>query len=87
MILSEHQTFYLKPIGGNGHITERQFSHIARMAQDVFAIPATGAGVKRQFSMSGQIATTFRCRLLPYTISAIMMYKDHLTRTGRKGLV
>ena len=66
---------------------ERQFSHMARMARDVFAVPATGAGVERQFSRSGRIATALRCRLLPSTISAIMMYKDHLARTGHKGLV
>ena len=38
-------------------------------------------------SMSGRIATALRCRLLSSTISAIMMYKNHLARTGHKGLV
>ena len=52
------------------------------MARDVFAVPATGAGVERQFSKSGRIATWARALLHPDTVRDIMMYKDYLSRTG-----
>ena len=53
------------------------------MARDVFAVPATGAGVERQFSKSGRIATWARALLHPDTVRDIMMYKDYLSRTGK----
>ena len=57
------------------------------MARDVFAVPATGAGVERQFSKSGRIATCpatwARALLHPDTARDIMMYKDYLSRTGK----
>src|SRR5436309_8566815 len=34
--------------------------HLALMARDTFAVPATGAGVERQFSKSGRIDTWAR---------------------------
>jgi hypothetical protein len=62
---------------------EVPFPHLSRMARDTFAVPATGAGVERQFSKSGKVATSGRIHLLPNTIRDQMMYKDHLTRIGR----
>jgi len=62
------------------------------MARDVFAVPATGAGVECQFSKSGRIATWTRALLHPDTFRDIMMYKDYLSRTakplihGRRGI-
>ena len=53
------------------------------MARDVFAVPATGAGVERQFSKSGCIATWARALLHPDTVRDIMMYYDYLSRTGK----
>jgi len=53
------------------------------MARDVFAVPATGAGVERQFSKSGRIAIWARALLHPDTVRDIMMYKDYLSRTGK----
>jgi hypothetical protein len=53
------------------------------MARDIFAIPATGAGVERQFSRSGRFASWTRSRLLPKTVCESMKFKDHLIRTGK----
>ena len=59
------------------------FTHLTQMARDVFAVPATGAGVGRQFSKSGRIAIWARALLHPDTVRDIMMYKDYLSRTGK----
>ena len=61
----------------------KMFPHVTQMARDVFAVPATGAGVERQFSKSGRIATWARALLHPDTVRDIMMYKDYLSRTGK----
>jgi len=61
----------------------KMFPHLTQMARDVFAVPATGAGVERQFSKSGRIATWARALLHPDTVRDIMMYKDYLSRTGK----
>jgi len=50
------------------------------MVRDTLAVPATGAGVERQFSCSGRIITPLRNRLEPETVKEIMMYKNHLAR-------
>ena len=55
---------------------------LALMARDTFAVPATGAGVDRQFSKSGRIATWSRSRLHPETIGEMMRYKNYLSRIG-----
>ena len=39
--------------------------HLGLMAREVFAVPATGAGVERQFSRSGKVETKLRARLDP----------------------
>jgi len=59
-----------------------QFPNLALMARDVFAVPATGAGVERKFSQSGRIATWTRYLLKPETICELMKYKDYLVRHG-----
>jgi hypothetical protein len=61
----------------------KMFPHLAQMARDVYAVPATGAGVERQFSKSGRVATCSRALLNPDTVCDIMMYKDYLSRTGK----
>jgi hypothetical protein len=48
-----------------------------------FAVPATGAGVEREFSKSGHIATWSRALLKPNTICEMMRYKEYLSRTGQ----
>jgi len=57
--------------------------HLSRMARDTFAVPATGAGVERQFSKSGRVAIWGRALLKPDTVCEVMRYKDYLSRTGR----
>ena len=44
--------------------------------------PATGSGVEREFSISGNIVNNRRNRLSPKTISDIMQYKRWMARTG-----
>jgi hypothetical protein len=55
-------------------------SQLDRMIRDTLTIPATGADVECQCSLSGRITTAIRSRLNPDIISKIMMYKDHLTQ-------
>ena len=52
------------------------------MARDTLAVPATGAGVERIFSKSGQVASWSRARLQAATIRETMLYKDFLVRNG-----
>jgi hAT family C-terminal dimerisation region len=53
------------------------------MARDTFAVPATGSGVEREFSISGNIVNARRNRLSPKTISDLMQFKRWKTRTGK----
>jgi len=50
--------------------------------RDVGAVPASGAGVEREFSISGNIATKKRPRLRAKTISDTMMYKRWRAHRG-----
>ena len=52
------------------------------MARDIFAVPATGAGIERQFSKSGKVANWTRARLNHSTITDSILYKDMLFRYG-----
>jgi len=54
------------------------YPHLAKMARDVLAVPASSSSVERIFSLSGRIATWQRNRLNPKTISNIMIYKGGL---------
>ena len=54
--------------------------------RDTLAVPATGAGVERQFSRSGRIVTSLRYRLNPETVHEIMMYENHLARKQQEEL-
>ena len=58
-------------------------SHLSLMARDIFAVPATHAGVERQFSRSGKVETKLRARLDPVTTVETMMYVDMLKRKKR----
>jgi hypothetical protein len=46
------------------------------MIRDTLEVPATGAGVGRQFSLSGRITTAIRSRLNPDTISKFNPIRD-----------
>ena len=52
------------------------------MARDVLAVPATGAGVEREFSISGRVVTKQRNRLSPTTIRDLMQYKRWVVDHG-----
>ena len=56
------------------------YPRLARMFRDTFAVPATGAGVEREFSKSGRVASWTRGRLNHTTISETMLYKNMVAR-------
>ena len=56
--------------------------NMSAMAKDVYAVPATGAGVEREFSISGNIVDRRRNRLSPKTISDLMQYKRWVAHHG-----
>ena len=58
------------------------FPQMGNMAKDIYAVPATGSGVEREFSISGNIVNHRRNRLKPKTISDLMQYKRWLDRHG-----
>lgn len=58
------------------------FPKLSKMARDVYAVPATGAGVEREFSISGRVITKQRNRLNPSTIRDVMQYKRWVARHG-----
>ena len=58
------------------------FPHLKLMARDIFAVPATGAGVECMFSKSDRVATWTRARLQSMTIIETMLYKEFLGRLG-----
>jgi hypothetical protein len=53
-----------------------------KIARDVFAVPATGAGVERGFRISGTVLTKQRNRLIT-TIRDLIQYKQRGARHGR----
>ena len=55
------------------------FPKLSKMARDVYA---TGAGVEREFSISGRVITKQRNRLNPSTIRDVMQYKRWVARHG-----
>src|SRR5579859_1039410 len=59
---------------------QHRYPRLAKMARDVFTVPATGVGVEREFSKSGKVATATRARLNPETVEETMRYKDYLRR-------
>ena len=62
---------------------QHDFPHLAQMFRDVYAVPASGAGVEREFSKSGRVASWTRSRLDPETLSEIMLYRSYLARQGK----
>ena len=61
---------------------EPNYRELALMFRDIGAVPPTGAGVEREFSKSGRVATWTRSRLNAGTISEIMLFKNFLARKG-----
>src|SRR5437667_4425574 len=58
------------------------YPKLSKMARDIMAVPATGAGVEREFSISGRVVTKQRNRLSPKTICDIMQYKRWVAKHG-----
>ncbi|KAJ5660667.1 uncharacterized protein N7484_000039 [Penicillium longicatenatum] len=54
---------------------QRQFPTLARLARDVFSIPATGAGVERLFNSARDICHYRHGSLSPSTIQALMLFR------------
>lgn len=53
------------------------------MVRDIFAVPATGAGVEWQFSKSEKVETKLRAQIEPVTTCESMMYMDILAWNNR----
>ena len=64
-----------------------EYPILSLMVRDTLAVPATGAGVERQFSRSGRVITPLRHCLQHDTVHEIMMYKNHLYSEYQKELV
>jgi hypothetical protein len=58
---------------------EAKFPTLARIARDIFSIPATGAGVERLFNSARDVCHYRRGRLNSSTIQDLMMF-SHITR-------
>ena len=52
------------------------------MARNVMSVPATGAGVEREFSISGRVITKQRNRLKSSMIQDLMQYKHWVVKHG-----
>jgi hypothetical protein len=52
------------------------------MVRDIYAVPASNAGVKYKFSKSGRVATSSRGRVGLVTVTESMMFKGHIVRKG-----
>lgn len=65
-------------------VNHRKYPHLAMMVRDVMAVPPSGSGVEREFSIAGRVATWQRNRLHSQTITAIMIYKNYLRRCRKE---
>jgi hAT family C-terminal dimerisation region len=67
--------------------TGSHFPGLKLMVRDIFTVTATGAGVEREFSKSGRVATWTRSRLNPKTISETMIVKSYFERKEELGKI
>lgn len=61
---------------------QHEYPRLARMVRDIYAVPASSAGVEREFSKARRVASWTRARLNPETIAESMMLKSHLACEG-----
>jgi hypothetical protein len=61
-----------------------KYPHLAMMACDILAVPPSGSGVEREFSIAGRVATWERNRLHAGTITTIMVFKNYLKHCQRE---
>ena len=64
-----------------------KYPRLALMMRDACAVPPSGSGVERQFSIAGRVATWQRNQLTPKSICEIMMYKNHMDCMGRELII
>src|ERR1700694_3271656 len=62
----------------------QKYPHLAMMARGVLGGPPSGAGVEREFSIAGRVATWQRNRLHADTVTSLMIYKNYLKRCGQE---
>jgi len=65
-------------------INHPNYPDLAKMFRTSHAVPATGAGVEREFSISGRIVRPDHGRLHHITITQSMFYKDMLARSDKR---
>ena len=87
IMLNEYDRYLNTPASANDTLEswkqlELTLPTLTRMAQDTFAVPATGAGVERQFSKSSRIATWARNQMGLKTLCEMMKANDYLSREG-----
>jgi hAT family C-terminal dimerisation region len=87
LILKDIQTSNILCYGGQTHVPPFHALLNANTARDVYAVPATGCGVEREFSMSGNIFNKLRNRLLGKTIADIMQYKHWVANTCQSVII
>lgn len=61
---------------------QENLSNLAKLARRLYSIPATSAGVERQFSAAGIVINERRCSLNPETVEEVM-----LVRSVQKALI
>ena len=61
---------------------QEDYPHLAKMARDVLAVPASGCTIERVFSISGRLCTWQRNNFHPDTISLTMLYKYAMAKTS-----
>lgn len=49
---------------------------LSRLARDVLVIPISSVPSEATFSTSGRVFSDFRCRLLPFTVEALVCSQD-----------
>jgi len=65
--------------------SQTSFPTLATWARDIFAVPATGCGVEREFSFAGALVTKQRNQLHGQTISDLMQYKRWVAKHSDVG--
>jgi hypothetical protein len=60
----------------------KEYPRLGMMMRDACAVPPSGSGVERQFSIAGRVATWQRNQLSAQSICDIMFYKNHMDRIG-----
>lgn len=55
---------------------EEKLPHLAKLARQLYSIPATSAGVERQFSAAGVLVNERRCSLNPETVEDILLVRS-----------